>query len=181
MRTIGSILIVLSMLMASGIVLAKDISIMARDEQKHNHWMSFLIANPLMKGQVFATRAGTEDKRTNSSLALTYTIDKNCVLSETAIIIKTNYRGNRIKPVSRFVTFQIDNSSPKTFKAILQRADDRRFTFLSIYDEKLDQYLIKGKNLMINCKDIGIQNFSLSGSKAAIERASSECRDRLMD
>jgi len=181
MRTIGSILIVLSMLMASEIVLAKDFSKMATEEQKHNHWMSIFIANPMMKGQVFATRAGTEDKRTNSSLALTYAIEKKCVLSDTAIIIKTNYRGNRIKPVSRFVTFQIDNSSPKTFKAILQRDGDTKFTFLSIYDEKLDQYLIEGNNLMIDCKGIGIQNFSLSGSRAAIERASSECRNYLID
>ena len=44
MRTIiGSILIVLSMLAASEIVLAKDISSMARDEQKHNQWISFLL------------------------------------------------------------------------------------------------------------------------------------------
>lgn len=177
-RYIAHIIFGICFLGGAHITFALDIEELANGMQRHGSWLSFSIADPIM-GRVVATRAGTEDKRTNATLVLTYSVDKHCSLIESSLILKTTNIGPAIEPSSRFGVFQIDDRLPETVEALVQRERNSNFIFLSIQNRNLDLILMEGRSLMVNYKGFGVINFSLSGANSALKRAITECRNYL--
>lgn len=70
-------------------IFAEDLESNVRDYVKNGDWSDFKLANNTF-GNVVATRAAPEDKRTNSSLALTYPTHDKCKLVPVEFIYKLN-------------------------------------------------------------------------------------------
>ncbi|MEI6268269.1 MAG: hypothetical protein WCP01_05250 [Methylococcaceae bacterium] len=169
-------LLLLFLISVTNLAFAADAENMVRGVNKHDKWLSMLFSDPNM-GWVFATRATTTDERTNATLILTYgTQDKCSPIYE--INIKTDYV-SAIKPTSKFGVFQVDNQPPKEIENVMSREEGDIFIDLQIKTNNLEKILIDEGSLMVNVKGLGIMDFSLSGAKEAIQRARSECKNRI--
>ena len=153
---------------------ALDIEDGVKNYQKSGDWASFSIAD-IYFGRVVATRAVTEDKRTNASLALTYPVANKCNLIPIDIIVKLNTPIGEESSMQVFGNMQIDNKPAIKVEATLQNEENSNFIFITIDKNKIDKELSSAKSLMINFKGYGVMTFSLNGAKQAINQAVNNC------
>lgn len=153
---------------------ALDIEDGIKNYEKSGEWASFSITDTNF-GMVLATRAVTEDARTNASLVLTYPTSNSCKLIPTDVIVKLNTPVREKSSMQIFGGMQVDNKPALKVEATLQNEEDSNFIFITIDKNKLDEELSSAKSLMVNFKGFGVMNFSLLGAKKAINQARQTC------
>ncbi|MFV5360160.1 hypothetical protein VXO68_02995 [Acinetobacter oleivorans] len=157
-------------------VFAEDLESGVRDFVKNSDWSDFKIANSTF-GNVEATRAATEDKRTNSSLALTYPTHDKCELAPVEFIYKLNRHSEEDSQSTIYGNIQVDSDYFKRVEADLIEEKGSEFLFIVVHENKLDDALKNGKILTVNFKGYGVAEFSLKGAKQSIESAKFECKN----
>lgn len=154
---------------------AIDLEDNVKDFQRVKDWTSFSLVDSYF-GRVLATRAGTEDKRTEANLALTFPTNNKCILAPIDIIIKVRapieeeYSGNI------YGNTQIDNKPVKRVQAKIQNDANSEFVFITILDKSYENEISNGKSMMVNFKGYGVIDFSLEGAKSAITTARNTCK-----
>ncbi|MBD1224894.1 hypothetical protein IDM32_01950 [Acinetobacter seifertii] len=109
-------------------IFAEDLESGVRDYVKNGDWSNFKIANSTF-GNVEATRAATEDKRTNSSLALTYPTHNKCKLLQLSLYTNlTDLR--KIVKVQFMETFRLIPVTLNVLKQILLKKKVLNFYLL---------------------------------------------------
>ncbi|MFI8009251.1 hypothetical protein ACIF8R_03525 [Acinetobacter sp. ABJ_C4_1] len=157
-------------------IFAEDLESGVRDYVKNGDWSDFKIANSTF-GNVEATRAATEDKRTNSSLALTYPTHNKCKLAPVEFIYKLNRPSEEDSQSTIYGNIQVDSGYFKRVEADLIEEKGSEFLFIVVHENKLDDALKNGKILTVNFKGYGVAEFSLKGAKQSIESAKFECEN----
>ena len=154
---------------------AIDLEDNVKDFQRVKDWASFSLVDSYF-GRVLATRAGTEDRRTEANLALTFPTNNKCILAPIDIIIKVRapieeeYSGNI------YGNTQIDNKPVKRVQAKIQNDANSEFVFITILDKSYENEISNGKSMMVNFKGYGVIDFSLEGAKLAINTARNTCK-----
>ncbi|MBD1220263.1 hypothetical protein IDM30_09960 [Acinetobacter seifertii] len=119
-------------------IFAEDLESGVRDYVKNGDWSNFKIANSTF-GNVEATRAATEDKRTNSSLALTYPTQSVSLLQLSLYTNLTDLRKKIVK-VQFMETFRLIPVTLNVLKQILLKKKVLNF-FIVVHENKLDDAL----------------------------------------
>lgn len=155
---------------------ALDLEENVKNYEKSADWASFMIADPYF-GKVIATRAVTEDLRTDASLALTYPTNGKCKLMPMDIIIKLDNPIIDETSTSIYGNIQIDDQPAQQVEALLQNEPNSEFVFITISKANIDTKLKNAKTMTANFKGYGVINFSLKGAKKSIENAKSSCQE----
>lgn len=155
---------------------AVDLEENVKDFKKSDDWVSFTIADNYL-GTTLATRAATEDTRTNATLAFTYPTNEKCKITPIELIIKLQKPLSENNNYSIFGNLQFDNSPVEQVEASVQNEQNSEFTFITMDYQNIDKKVQNAKNLTINFKGYGVINFSLKGAKTAIEEAKSTCKN----
>lgn len=154
---------------------AIDLEDNVKDFQKVKDWASFSLVDSYF-GRVLATRAGTEDKRTEANLALTFPTNNKCVLAPIDIIIKVKTPIEEAYLGNIYGNTQIDNKPVKRVQAKVQNDANSEFVFITIPDGAYENELSTGKSMMVNFKGYGVIDFSLEGAKSSINTAKNTCK-----
>lgn len=168
-------LIFLALAVVTSSSYALDLEDNVKNFEKSGDWASFSLVDSYF-GRIVATRATTEDKRTNASLALTYPTSNKCQLTPIDIIVKLETPQKEESSRKIFGNIQVDNNPVKQVEATLQNEADSEFIFITIDKKGIDKEFKEAKSFMVNFKGYGVMDFSLNGAKSAIDNALSSCR-----
>lgn len=155
---------------------SEDLESGVRDYSKTGDWNDFKIADGPF-GRIAATRAATEDKRTNATLAFTYPTNDKCKLAPVELIYKQKSPSEDDSENNIYGNVQIDSGEFKRIEAKLIEQKGNEFIFIVIEGKGFDNFVKNGKILTVNFKGFGVNEFSLDGAKAALDSAKSECKN----
>lgn len=155
---------------------AEDLENNVRDYIKSGDWSDFKIVDSSF-GRVAATRAATEDKRTNTTLAFTYPTHDKCKLAPVEIIYKLDKPLDNDSEFEAYGNIQVDSGALRRVEAKIIQERGNEFVFIVVPDSNLDDMAQKGKTITVNFKGYGVVEFSLNGAKSAIGNAKSECKN----
>lgn len=155
---------------------AVDVEDGVKDFKKTDDWVSFAIADNYFN-KTLATRAATEDTRTNATLAFNYPTNNNCKITPVELILKLREPLAKSESFSIFGNLQFDSLPPERIEATVHNEQNSEFTFITIDYAAIDKKVRNAKNLMFNFKGYGVINFSLKGAKAAIDEAKGTCQN----
>lgn len=173
MKKLNVLLFTLSI---STIIYAVDVEDNVKDYKKSDNWVSFAITDNHF-GNTLATRAATEDLRTNSTLAFTYPTNNKCKIAPAELIIKLSEPLSESSTHEVYGNLQFDNLPVERIEATVQNEAGSNFTFLTINYKNMDEKVKKSKNMSINFKGYGVINFSMNGAQNAIQDAKSICNN----
>ena len=152
-----------------------DFSQGMRHLKTYQQWISFEIKNPMV-GFFIASRAATEDKKNNVSLAFTFMVlpDYHCKESMEVIF---DVRSELSDDLNRegLIEIQVDNLLPFHLSGEVTASAGNHFVFFQIKNPNFVEKLSNGKQISINVKGIGRANFSLAGFAEAWEVAKDAC------
>lgn len=168
-------LIVLLCALLTTQVYTADIENSIKKFTKHQDWVSFSIAG--FAGNIMAARAGTEDKRAQTSLALTYFTENNCKQPPVEVIYKLNNPASSQDSGTVYGNVQVDNSKPKRIEGTWFKEKGSKFMLISFIDSTFEKEISSGSQVIINFDRYGVARFSLLGSRIAINTAKAECRN----
>ncbi|MDQ8951940.1 hypothetical protein RFH42_03095 [Acinetobacter rudis] len=160
--------------------LAVDLESNVKDFVKSKDWYSFSIADTFF-GSTVGTRAATEDKRIDATLALNYIANNKCVPESVEIIYKTNSVAEEDTKNTIYGNIQLDGSNANRVMASLHEQEGSEFVFIVVDDKYFDEKIKNGNSLFVNFKGFGVAEFSLAGAKKAIEKARSDCKDHVYE
>lgn len=164
----------------STIAQAVDLESNVKDFVKSKDWYSFSIADTFF-GSTLGTRAATEDKRIDATLAFNYIVDNKCVPESVEIIYKTNAIAEESTKNTIYGNIQIDGSSSNRVVASLHEQEGSEFVFIVVDERGFDEKIKNGNSLFVNFKGFGVAEFSLFGAKKAIEKAKFDCKDHIYE
>lgn len=168
--------VLLFTLSTSTLIYAVDVEDNVKDYKKSDSWVSFAITDNHF-GNTLATRAATEDVRTNSTLAFTYPTNNKCKIAPIELIIKLSEPLSESTSYNVYGNLQFDNLPAERVEATVQNEADSNFTFLTLNYKNMDEKVKKAKNMTINFKGYGVISFSMNGAQNAIQDAKSTCKN----
>lgn len=165
-----------SLFLISPFLQAEDLEDSVRDFMRHGDWADFKIVDSNF-GLVFGTRAFTEDKRTETTLAFNYIANGRCQLNSTELIYKLKSPSEDDNEGSVYGNLQVDSGYFKRVNAKVVETKGSEFLFIVVDGGNLDNMVKNGKMLTANFNGYGVVEFSLNGAKKAIENAQFECKN----
>lgn len=156
---------------------AVDLGPWARHLQQHEDWTSLDFRNPI-NGLFVVARAGTEDKRTDTTLTLTAAPAQDCK-AETVIVEKTDAPVSRDTDKLVRVSFQVDGLAPERIPARLVAERGDFFVFVQLIDGIPFDLLKNHRAIAVKLPSGRRAVFSLAGFESAWSTAQEVCRSFL--
>lgn len=146
-----------------------------RNLTRHQAWMYVEIKVPLT-GLFIASRAATEDKKKNATLAFSFSPQQNRHCQESMeIIFDVGSEQLENRNSEGLVELQVDSRPPLHLPGKIAASAGDHFVFFQIEQPNFVNELSKGKDLLINVRGIGLANFSLAGFTKTWKSAYNTC------
>lgn len=154
-----------------------DLGPWARNPQQHGDWTSLDFRDPI-SGLFVAARAGTEDKRTDTTLTLTAAPAQSCK-AETVIVKKTDTPVSKDTNKLIRLTFQVDGLPSQRLRARLVAERGDFFIFVQFLDEIPFDTLKNHRTMVVNLPNARPAVFSLAGFESAWSVTQEVCQSFL--
>jgi hypothetical protein len=156
---------------------AIDLGAWARHLQQHEDWTSLDFRNPV-SGLFLVARAGTEDKRTGTTLTLTAAPAQGCE-AETVIVRKTDAPVSKDTDKLVRVSFQVNGLAPQSLRARLTAQRGDFFIFVQLLEGIPFDVLKNHQMMVVNLPNARRAVFSLAGFESAWSTAQEVCKSFL--
>ncbi|MBS4051958.1 MAG: hypothetical protein KGZ69_12230 [Methylomonas sp.] len=152
-----------------------DIEQGIRNLTRYQAWMSIEVRVP-STGMFIASRAVTEDKRKNATLAFTMSPNNGHCQESMEVIFDVGSVLSENQNKEGLIEIQVDSSSPLHLSGKIAASAGDHYLFFEVESQNLVKELFKGKELLINVRGIGLANFSLAGFSKAWKNANNTCK-----
>lgn len=171
----GQKILIILLLIISKSSFGVDIEQGLRNLTRHQAWMSIEVRVP-STGMFIASRAVTEDKRKNATLAFTMSPNNGHCQEIMEVIFDVGSALSENQNREGLIEIQVDSSSPLQLSGKIAASAGDHFLFFQVERPNLVKELFKGKELLINVRGIGLADFSLAGFSKAWKNANNTCK-----
>jgi hypothetical protein len=168
-------ILILILISISESVFGVDLEQGFRNLTRHQAWMSVEVTVPLT-GMFIASRAATEDKRKNATLAFTMSPKNGRCQESMEVIFDVESELSEDLNREGLIEVQVDSCRPLHLPGKIAASTGDHFVFFQLENPTLVKEVSNGKELLINVRGLGFANFSLAGFGKAWKNINNTCK-----